>query len=178
MTGGRFERCLRFTLREEGGLVNDPEDKGKLTNRGVTQATLDAAHLEGVINTGVKTPAELTEAQVETIFFGMYWMRSHAFEFPAPLDLCLFDAYVNHRPATAIKLLQAAIVVDQDGKVGPKTIARAHEVNLAAAIERYAFAREQLYRRIVAEDASQTKFLRGWLNRVAAVKSAALLEVA
>ncbi len=43
--------------------------------------------------------------------------------------------------------------------------------------EALAVAAERIVR-IVAEDASQVRFLRGWLNRVAHVKAAALAEVA
>ena len=36
----RFDECLAFTLRAEGGYVDDPADPGGATNMGVTLATL------------------------------------------------------------------------------------------------------------------------------------------
>ncbi len=35
----RFDACLAFTLREEGGYVDDPADPGSATNMGITLAT-------------------------------------------------------------------------------------------------------------------------------------------
>lgn len=172
----RFERCLVFTLREEGGYSNDPLDRGGSTYMGITQGTLDIARKHGWTRT--EFVADLTFDEVRHIYEAGYWNPSRAHEFPAPLDLLLFDAYVNHRPSVAVSLIQAAVGSERDGKVGPKTVARAHEVNRVTAIERYCFEREQFFRRIVAGDHSQERFLRGWLNRVAHVKAAALLEVA
>jgi lysozyme family protein len=178
VSGGRFDRCLRFTLREEGGYSNDPADKGKETWRGVTAATFDRARKAGVVPRDCVTVRDLKPEHVEAVFWNFYWNASKAHEFPAPLDLLLFDAYVNHRPEVAVKLIQAAVGADQDGKVGPKTLEAARVVQPVTAIERYTYEREQFYRRLVKQDESQAKFLRGWLNRVARVKASALAEVA
>ena len=172
---GRFERCLRFVLQREGGYSKDKLDRGGSTFRGITQSTLNEARSRGW--TRVEHVADLTDHDVERIYESGYWRPSRAAEFPAPLDLMLFDAFVNHRPTVAVSLIQAAVGSKQDGKVGPKTIQAAQDVNLVTAVERYAFEREQLYRRIVKQDPPQERFLRGWLNRVAHVKAAALLEV-
>lgn len=176
MTGGRFERCLRFTLVEEGGYSNVTADKGGATNRGVTAATFTEAKRLGLVK--ASTVHDLTVEDVERVYWSLYWLPSHAQELPAPLDLCLFDAYVNHRPQVAVRLIQAGVGVEQDGIFGPKTVDGAHLVQAVTAIERYCYERERFYRQIVKNDPTQERFLRGWLNRVAHVKSAALAEVA
>jgi lysozyme family protein len=176
-TGGRFERCLRFTLREEGGLSNDPADKGGLTNHGVTQATFEAARAAGALPLRVKTVRDLTLDDAEHVYFVLFWLPSRAFEFPAPLDLCLFDAYVNHRPDVAVRFIQAAVGSTEDGIVGMDTVAKALAAHLAEAVERYAHARETFYHELVKRDSTQARFLRGWLTRVATVKASAMAEV-
>jgi len=35
----RFDICVAFTLRQEGGYVDDPADPGGATNMGITLAT-------------------------------------------------------------------------------------------------------------------------------------------
>lgn len=176
MSGGRFERCLRFVLHEEGGLANDKADHGGKTNRGVSSPTFEAAKRRGVVR--AQRIDDLTDLEVETIYWSMYWLEPRCYEYPAPLDLLAFDAYVQHRPTPAAEMMQTAVGTVPDGIIGPKTIAAAHKVDRVAAIERYAYARERFYRQIVKQDPTQQRFLRGWLSRVAEVKTAALAEVA
>lgn len=176
MSGGRFDRCLRFVLHEEGGLADVKGDHGGLTNFGISTPTFNAAKARGLIK--ASRVDALTKAEAEHVYWSLYWIEPRCYEFPAPLDLLAFDAYVQHRPGPAAELLQTAVGTVPDGVIGPKTIAAAHQVEAVAAIERYAYARERLYREIVKADPSQERFLRGWLNRVAHVKAAALAEVA
>lgn len=176
VSGGRFERCLRFVLHEEGGLADDKADKGGKTNRGVSTPTFNTAKSRGIIH--ASRIEDLTELEVQTIYWSLYWLEPRCYEFPAPLDLLVFDAFVQHRPGPAAEMIQAAVGTVPDGIIGPKTIAAAHKVDVVAAIERYAYARERFYRQIAKADPTQVRFLRGWLGRVAEVKTAALAEVA
>lgn len=175
MSGGRFERCMRYVFGEEGGYSNNPADKGKATNLGITQATLDRARGQGW--TRVENVRDLTRFEAEQVYWNGYWIAPRCYAFPAPLDLLAFDAFVQHRPTAAAEIMQTAVGTVPDGIIGPKTIDAAHKVDPVSAIERYAYARERLYRQIVKADPTQTVFLKGWLNRVAHVKAAALAEV-
>lgn len=173
----RFERYVPVVLGVEGGFVNDPQDPGGPTNLGITEPTLRAAQARGVVafRTTIKT---LTVEQAKEIYRRFYWIDSRAPEFPEPLDLLLFDAYVNHRPRAAVRLVQAALGVGQDGQVGEITLAAARRAakdgRLVEVVKAYRAARESLYGRIVAEDRTQRKFLKGWFNRVARLEQEAL----
>lgn len=85
------------------------------------------------------------------------------------LALCVFDCAVNSGPGTAIKQLQEALGVPADGGFGPQT---ANAVLMAASqgyprvIAKLLATRDAFFRRIVARDATQGRFLQGWLNRV------------
>ena len=92
--------------------------------------------------------ANLTEEQAKDIYRRDYWMVSGAFQLPEPLDLLHFDAAVNHGPGRAAAFLKAS---------GGKPVA-------------YCDAREAFYRGLVAKSPDQAKFLKGWLNRVAACR--------
>jgi lysozyme family protein len=177
VSGGRFERCLAITFGEEGGKANVAGDHGGPTNMGITAATLAEARNRGLVRLGA-TIDNLRREEAERIYFHLYWTPARCPEFPAPLDACLFDAYVNHRPHVAARLIQAAVGAEQDGIVGPATIRLAHAAELVGAVNRYAQERTSLYHAIVAADPTQQKFLHGWLNRVEHVKATALAELA
>jgi lysozyme family protein len=81
-----------------------------------------------------------------------------------------FDAAVNHGVRGAIRLLQQAVRVEADGQIGPLTRRAIAEAETAAVILRYAALREERYRALP----HFWRFGRGWLNRVAATKEAAI----
>ena len=64
---------------------------------------------------------------------------------------------------TAVKLLQKAGGVEEDGVLGPNTLARSN----AVSAEAYLLCRLMHYNAIVAGNATQYKFCKGWTNRVA-----------
>lgn len=177
LSGGRFDRCLDVVLGHEGGISDHPADRGGLTNLGITAGTLREAIRRGIVAPSA-TVRTLTEEQARRIYFALYWTPARCHEFQPPLDLLLFDAYVNHRPASAVRLIQLAVGAAPDGIIGPETIRKANAigVDMGAAIERYAEARAKLYFAIVDDNPSQRVFLRGWLNRIETLLRAVEVE--
>lgn len=179
MSGGRFDECVAKTLGHEGVFSNHAADKGKATKYGITQATLYTAIAARIVPRTV-TIQSLSVEQAKRIYFAFYWTPARCNEFPRPLDLLLFDAFVHHRPKSAVRLIQAAVGVEADGIIGPLTISKAQALEgdaLWGAVERYAKARHQLCDRIVAEDPTQAAFIAGWHNRVERLASQAATEL-
>jgi lysozyme family protein len=87
-----FPNCLAFTLKYEGGFVNDPRDPGGATSLGVTIATL--SHELGRAAT-IADVRGLTEKSVEPIYRKKYWQTIHADCLPKGVDLMAFDIAVN-----------------------------------------------------------------------------------
>lgn len=176
-----FKRALSFVLGNEGGYSNDPLDRGGETNLGITQSTLDRARREGIgrLPQGVK---DLKREQAEEIYRVLYWEASKADMMPYPLSTLHFDAAVNHGVGGAGKLLQKTlnnyaqkagleVRVEVDGAVGPKTLSALCQCldlkgNVPLICEIYCNEREKFYRAIVASRPDQSRFLRGWLNRL------------
>jgi lysozyme family protein len=170
----RFESCLGFVLNMEGGLSNDPADRGGRTNLGVTEGTLARARADGLAN--AKSVDSLTREVAGAIYEAYYWKACRCGEMPAPIDLALFDAAVHMGTASAARQVQRALnllgadpPVAEDGIVGPRTLEAARRLpekwRLRAA--RIAVAvRSSALLDIAARSVSQRRFLAGWLNRL------------
>jgi lysozyme family protein len=168
----KFERCLRFVLKWEGGVSNDPADRGGLTNRGITQATYDRyRRAKGL---PLQSVVKMTEPEMREIYYRFYWLPVKADEFPYPLALAVFDTGVNMGVGTAIKLLQRAINdllpkvrwVAVDSVLGEQTLRAAKSLDPKRLALQLCARREERYYAIVRANPTQQKFLRGWLNRL------------
>ena len=116
-----FPASLAHVLRSEGGYVNDPQDPGGATNKGITQHQYDLwriAHGQPTRPVSAVDPNE-----IEAMYRKWYWAPVHADELPHGVDYCVFDCAVNSGPHRAAEWLQQAAGVRVDGAIGPVTIA-------------------------------------------------------
>ena len=162
----RFDRCLAEVLRLEGGYVDDPRDPGGPTKFGVTLAVLGEARGGAVSVADVEA---LTQAEAGDIYRRRYWAPTKCAALPAGLDLVVFDSAVNMGPGTAARLLQAALGVDADGAIGPRTLAAAAGQPAADMIGAMSDRRRERYRALAGFPA----FGRGWLRRTDDVEALA-----
>ncbi len=167
----RFDECLKFVAKWEGGFSNDPVDRGGPTNMGITQATLDR-YLEK--KRAPSFPVENLKADdARVIYFDEYWVPAGCSRFIQPLDLITFDTSVNMGVRASVKLLQRSLGIKDDGVLGPITLgAVSHWVakdELQDLCLKYWGLRKERYDEIVAKDSSQKKFARGWHNRMLAL---------
>ena len=126
-----FDRCLPFTLREEGGFTDNPRDPGGATNWGITLATL--THWRGHPCTPDDVRA-LPLAEAQAIYQALYWHAMRCDLLPPGIDLMTFDFGVNAGPRTSAEELQAALGVGVDGLVGPITALAARGADRAGLI--------------------------------------------
>jgi lysozyme family protein len=95
-----FEACLAFTLKYEGGYVNNPRDPGGPTNLGVTIATL--SHELGRKAT-VDDVKRMTRQQAASIYRKKFWNTIDGETLPRGVDAVLFDISVNSGPGRALQ---------------------------------------------------------------------------
>ena len=115
-----FDEALKAVLKHEGGFSNHPSDPGGMTNLGVTKAVWDAWVGHEVDE---KTMRALTPEKVAMLYKAKYWDKTKCSDLPDGVDYAVFDAAVNSGPGRAAKWLQACVGVEQDGGIGPKTLA-------------------------------------------------------
>lgn len=110
--GEAFNRAVSLILDLEGPPTNDPNDPGGYTKFGISQKAFP--HID------VK---KLTVEEARELYAQWYWQPCRCADMPWPLSLFVFDCAVNQGPGTAAVLLQNALGVTADGKIGAKTMA-------------------------------------------------------
>jgi lysozyme family protein len=158
-----FESAFAHVLKSEGGFVNHPADPGKITNLGVTQRVWEewVGH-----DVDEKTMRGLTPEMVKPLYKQKYWDRVRGDDLPSGVDYVVFDAAVNSGTGRAAKWLQACVGVEQDGGIGPKTLAAVNAFDAKQLIEDYNKRRLSFLMDLKHWDV----FGRGWSRRVASVQ--------
>ncbi|WP_102867874.1 glycoside hydrolase family 108 protein [Pseudovibrio exalbescens] len=158
-----FNLVMRWVGLSEGGYVDHPSDPGGATNHGITRQTLASWRGHAVSKDDVK---RLTKDEAEQIYKARYFDLVRFDELPAGLDYTLVDFAINSGPGRAIRFLQRALKVKEDGVLGPVTMAAVdHELvlgNIPALIvsineKRLAFMRSLRH---------WPRFKNGWQRRV------------
>lgn len=171
----RFDECLAFTLRAEGGYVDDPADPGGATNMGITLATL--CEWSDDPNVGVAQVQHMTLRTARPIYRALYWNPLRADALPVGVDLSVFDFGVNAGIWRSARLLQRALGFtgeELDGCVGPETLAAAAKIDARLLVDHLTNRQVTYYRGLP----DFPTFGRGWLARTEARQSAALAMIA
>lgn len=160
MTNNYFKLALDFTFKWEGGLSNDPNDYGGLTNFGVTEK----AYLSWN-NRSSNDVTKITKDEAAEFYYECYWIEAKCERMYLPLAVVQFDSAVNFGVKGSIMFLQDCLAVKMDGVWGKNTEARFLANNNLKTAIKYVERREDYRYKRVQEDQSQKKFLQGWLNR-------------
>lgn len=154
-----FDYAFEQVLQVEGGWVDNKKDPGGETNLGITFATLQSAIQAGLVpNVTVK---DLTKEQAKIIYKALYWDKIKGDQLPYPLNMMVFDAAVNQGVDPAIRMLQKALGIAQDGILGVNTV-KAAQAARSGFISVYLANRAMRYMGTRNADV----FLSGWLKRL------------
>lgn len=161
-----FDLFIREVLAVEGGYVNDPDDRGGATNRGITFSVYETYYQEvhGVSSTEMDH-INLSRKEAEEIYKHYYWDVVAGDELPEGVDMLVADMAVNSGVSTAAKMIQKVVHAEQDGLIGPKTIAKINAVGTNILIHKVFLARRESYFNIASIRNNQ-KFYKGWINRL------------
>lgn len=166
MTAANFQKSLAMVLKSEGGNDDDPSDHGGRTSRGITQKEYNAWLSEHGL--GIKDVWTASDADVASIYHDEYW-EPYCDAFPTGLDYLYFDMAVNAGPFRATIMLQRALGVTADGRIGPITRQAVKTADPRTLIATYSAAKRAFYLAL-----HQPRFTRGWLNRTAEVEQIAV----
>lgn len=168
MTTPAFQEALPFILRWEGGFVDHPNDPGGRTNKGVTQKVYDQwRKRHGQSPRDVKA---IDDDEVGAIYEADYWLPPRCDLLRSKLELVQFDTAVNMGVGRAVRFMQKAVGCPVDGDFGPTTEKAVAACDPGDAIVKYCDVREAFYRRLAQSKPSLRVFLKGWLNRLNALR--------
>lgn len=163
MTNKTINAALDAAANFEGGYVNDPDDPGGETNKGVTLRTLQSVNPKATSDDLKK----LTGDGARKIFRELYVDKPGLDKLPDVLQAEAVGLSINAGASRAIKVLQKAAGVEQDGKLGPVTLAAVRKLDNNAVKE----AVDDFYIGLVEQRPKLKKFLKGWLNRSAGMSA-------
>jgi len=166
-----FDAAFDKVMKSEGGYVNNPSDTGGETNLGVTIGAW-GAYLGRSIQPGEMKA--LTREQVKPFYKQMYWDKVRGDDLPSGVDYAVFDFAVNAGIGRATKFLQRAVGAIDDGAIGPGTLAAIAKTFTKTLLANFSKQKEDFYRGLAEKNASQQKFLKGWLARLEHVNNDAI----
>lgn len=148
------EAIINRTLEHEGVLADDRHDPGGLTKWGIASRY----HPEAL------DPA-FTLADAKRIYYHEYYLTPRLYNLPVIIQPVVFDMGVNLGAQTAVRLLQAAVHVPADGKIGPITKTAASQANPTTLLTSLVESRILYYFARILESPSKQKFANGWVRR-------------
>lgn len=155
-----FKEYFPHLIKLEGGYVNDKNDKGGKTKYGITEDVWKR------FGDASKSIQDITIDDAEKITKSQYWDKVKGDDIISQsVAEVIADWAYNSGVSTALKYAQRIVNVEDDGKIGPKTLQAINKFNSKELFEQLKSKRESFYRAIVFNNPSQSKFLKGWLNR-------------
>lgn len=147
-----FLDLIDRVLSHEGGYVNDPRDPGGETKWGISKRSYPQLNIKG-----------LTRDDAKAIYERDFWQRVQGDKLPRPFAFQALDAAVNHGIGNAVRWMQRAAGVADDGYIGPATLAAVARAEPADLVLNFNAERLEFYARLQTFDT----FGRGWTRRVA-----------
>jgi len=168
MTGELLDTIIRRIVVVEGGLSDDPQDRGGITQHGLTRTFLQTVTARTWTDDQIK--AINTENAVAIFKLWAAMRRIDQLPEDYLLAWVVTDFAVIAGERRAIRAIQKFLGVPQDGIAGAETQGAWHRMTDE---ERRGAALFVLAERIVhhgndiTQNPSQSRFAKGWANRVA-----------
>lgn len=147
-----FDLAFERTIGHESGYVNDPQDPGGETKWGISKRSYPGVDIRNLTRDGARAIYQLD-----------FWDRIHASSMPDGVAFQLFDFALNSGIETAVRYLQRAIGVADDGHFGPVSRAALSAMSESDLIMRLNAERLDFMSRL----ANWPHAGKGWARRIA-----------
>lgn len=161
-------------MQAEGGYVNDPQDPGGETYKGIARkfnskwdgwTLIDRAKQEKNFPASLDGDVSLQD-KIKAFYETNYWDRIRGDEIGNQhIAESIFDFAVNAGPVTSAKLAQSTVGVTPDGIIGPDTLAKINADEPRAFLANFALQKIARYVSICENRDESKKYFYGWVKR-------------
>ncbi len=169
-----FKQAFQLVLQNEGSYVNDPQDAGGETYKGIARkmnpkwlgwAIVDAQKKKANFPANLATNKKLN-SEIENFYKTNYWDKIKGdLIIEQSIANSIFDFAVNAGVGTSIKLAQAVVKTKADGIIGNMTLKAINSNFPETFLALFTIAKINRYINIVESKPSNSKFFYGWVRR-------------
>ncbi len=169
-----FASAFATTMQAEGGYVNDPQDSGGETYKGIARKLnskwdgwiiIDLAKREKTFPANLDDNAKLQE-KIKIFYEANYWDKIRGGDISNQhIAESIFDFAVNAGPVTSTKLAQCTAGENPDGIMGPATLNKINADDPRAFLANFALQKIARYVSICENRDESKKYFFGWVKR-------------
>ena len=169
-----FNLALSKVLSHEGGYVNDPDDLGGETYKGIARNSHGSWLGWEIIDQSKKDksfPGNLVnnfnlQQSVEQFYLKTFWQPLKADQIQNQTSSeSVFDFAVNSGLSTSIRLVQSIVGTKIDGIMGEQTLNKISSMDFGYFQAALTVAKMEYYMNIIRRRPTSKKFLLGWISR-------------
>jgi len=147
-----FKQATDRLLGHEGGYVFHPNDPGGETNWGISKRSYPNVDIRN-----------LRREDAIEIYYRDFWKAGRMDDYHGAIAFQVYDAAVNHGIRHAIRMLQRAANVHDDGYIGPISLAAIQKKSVTDLLMLFLAERIQFW----TNQRTWDSFGKGWARRAA-----------
>ena len=147
-----FDQAFDRLISNEGGYTPGKGDPGGETNWGISKRSYPNVDI-----------ANLTREGAKAIYLRDFWQRGQMDQYDQAIAFQVFDMAVNSGIETAVRILQRAAGVAEDGHIGPVTVTAVKAKSTTDMLMLFIAHRLKFWTKL----STWPRFGKGWANRAA-----------
>ena len=170
----KFNLALLKVLSHEGGYVNDPDDLGGETYKGISRNAhgtwagwqiIDKCKISPDFPKSLNTNI-LLQSLIEKFYLDTFWKPLKADQIQNQTSAeSVFDFAVNTGLSTSVRLVQSIVGTKIDGVIGAITLNKINSMDFGHFQAALTVAKMEYYINIIRKRPTSKKFLLGWISR-------------
>lgn len=170
----KFNLAFSKMLSHEGGYVNDPDDLGSETYKGIARNShsswlgwqlIDSYKVKPDFPKSLEANTKL-QNMVEQFYFELFWqpLKADQIQNQTSAD-SVFDFAVNSGLTTSTRLVQSIVGTKIDGIIGVITLNKINSMDFGYFQAKLTVAKIEYYINTIRKRPTSKKFLLGWISR-------------